>query len=69
VRTYGLFCANPFGMRQMNPDAESGAVSLSSGSRISLRHRFILHVGDEQQAGIARAYEAYAASSPAPLAP
>ena len=69
VRTYGLFCANPFGMKQMNPDAESGAVSLASGARISLRHRFIFHVGDEQQAGIARAYEAYAASPPAPLAP
>ena len=69
VRTYGLFCANPFGMRQMNPEAESGAVNLAAGERISLRHRFIFHVGDEQQGGIARAYEAYAATKPAPLLP
>ena len=62
VRTYGLFCANPFGMQQMNPAAESGAVSLEAGGRISLRHRFIFHVGDEQEAGIAAAYEAYAAT-------
>lgn len=69
VRTYGLFCANPFGMKQMNPEAESGAVSLAAGDRVSLRHRFIFHVGDEQQATIAQAYEAYAATTPAPLTP
>lgn len=68
VRTYGLFCANPFGMKQMNPEAESGAVSFAAGQRISLRHRVIFHVGDEQRAGIAAAYEAYAAETPAPLA-
>jgi len=56
-------------MQQMNPDAESGAVSLKAGGRISLRHRFIFHVGDEQQAEIARAYETYAKVPPAPLAP
>ena len=67
VRTYGLFCANPFGMKQMNPQAESGAVSLPAGGRIRLRHRFIFHVGDEQQAAIAKAYEAYAATPPATL--
>ena len=69
VRTYGLFCANPFGMKAMNPEAESGAVSLKAGGRISLRHRFIFHLGDEQQAEIAKAYEAYAQVPPAPLAP
>ena len=62
VRTYGLFCANPFGMQQMDPTAKSGAVSLGAGERISLRHRFIFHVGDEQEAGIAAAYDAYAAT-------
>ncbi len=61
VRTYGLFCANPFGARQMDPTAESAAVSLEAGERISLRHRFIFHAGDEQEAGIAAAYDAYAA--------
>jgi hypothetical protein len=67
VRTYGLFCANPFGLKQMNPAAESGAVTLGAGEKLSLRHRFIFHSGDEQQAGIAAAYEAYAAETPPPL--
>jgi hypothetical protein len=67
VRTYGLFCANPFGMKQMDPEAESGAVAMEDGQRISLRHRVIFHVGDEQRGGIAAAYEAYAAERPAPL--
>lgn len=69
VRTYGLFCANPFGMKQMNPDAESGAVSLAAGKRISLRHRVIFHRGDERAARIAAAYDAYAAETPPPLGP
>jgi hypothetical protein len=67
VRTYGLFCASPFGMKQMDPAAESGAVSMTAGQRISLRHRVIFHVGDERRGGIAAAYEAYAAERPAPL--
>jgi hypothetical protein len=69
VRTYGLFCANPFGMRQMNPAEESGAVSLAAGDRIRLRHRFIFHEGDEKQADIPAAYESYAATMPPPLEP
>lgn len=69
VRTYGLFCANPFGLKQMNPAAESGAVTLGAGERLSLRHRFIFHRGDEQQGGIAAAYEAYAAETLPPLKP
>lgn len=67
VRTYGLFCANPFGLKQMNPAAESGAVALVAGERLSLRHRFIFHRGDERAAGIAAAYDAYAAEVPPPL--
>lgn len=69
VRTYGLFCANPFGMQQMNPAAESGAVSFAAGDRIRLRHRFIFHEGDEKKAAIAAAYEAYAATTPPSLEP
>lgn len=67
VRTYGLFCANPFGLKQMNPAAESGAVTLGPGEKLSLRHRFIFHIGNEQQAGIAAAYDAYAAETLPPL--
>jgi hypothetical protein len=51
----------------MNPAAESGAVTLQGGKRLSLRHRFLFHVGDEQRAGIGGAYEEYAAETPPPL--
>ena len=67
MRTYGLFCANPFGMQQMDPAAESGAVSMAAGQRITLRHRIIFHSGDEHRGDIAAAYEAYAAERLAPL--
>ena len=67
VRTYGLFCANPFGLKQMNPEAQSGAVDLATGDRIRLRHRFIFHRGNEQEAEIAAAYAAYAADPLSPL--
>jgi hypothetical protein len=60
VRTYGLFTANPFGLKALDPASESGDVALEPGGRISLRHRFIFHRGDEKAAGIAGAYEAYA---------
>lgn len=69
VRTYGLFCANPFGLKQMNPAAESGAVSLAANERLCLRHRFIFHKGDEHAADIAAAYERYAAEMLPPLEP
>ena len=67
VRTYGLFTANPFGTKALDPTAESGTLSLAPGGRISLRHRFIFHRGDEKQGGIAAAYEAYAREPRPPL--
>lgn len=60
VRTYGLFTANPFGLQSLDKDSESGAFTLKKGEKITLRHRFIFHTGDEKAAKIAEAYEAYA---------
>lgn len=60
VRTYGLFTANPFGLKSLDKDAETGAFTLKKGEKITLRHRFIFHKGDEKSAKIAEAYEAYA---------
>jgi hypothetical protein len=62
VRGYGLFCANPFGLHELDPTAASGTFMLKQGERFSLRHRFIFHVGDEQKGKIAEAYAAYAAA-------
>ena len=59
VRTYGLFTANPFGLKSLG-QREDGAFTLKKGKRITLRHRVIFHNGDEKAAKIAAAYKAYA---------
>lgn len=60
VRTYGLFTANPFGLQSLDPKSESGALTLKKGEKLTLRHRFIFHLGDEKVAKIAEAYADYA---------
>ncbi len=57
VRTYGLFTANPFGT--LKKDDPNGPHTLKKGDKLRLRHRFILHKGDDKQAGIAAAFERY----------
>jgi hypothetical protein len=60
VRTYGLFTANPFGLSQLKVQEASGAMTLKKGGKITLRHRFIFHNGDEKSAKIADAFAEYA---------
>lgn len=60
VRTYGLFTANPFGLSQLKVQPETGAVTLKKGEKITLRHRFVFHDGDEKAGRIAEAYAEYA---------
>ena len=62
VRDYGLFTANAFGPQSLDQNAKSGTFTLRNGESIHLRHRIIIHEGDETTAGIAEAYRAYAAS-------
>jgi hypothetical protein len=60
VRTYGLFAANPFGLKPFDKKAQkSGGLSLAAGGRVTFRYRFVFHAGDEKQAGIASLYQAY----------
>ena len=59
VRTYGLFTANPFGLRSLGHGKDS-SFTLKKGESITLRHRVIFHLGDEKAAKIAEAYKAYA---------
>ena len=59
VRTYGLFTANPFGLRSLGQGKDS-SFTLKKGESIILRHRVIFHLGDEKAAKIAEAYKAYA---------
>jgi hypothetical protein len=61
VREYGLFAANPFGLKGFTGDKEvNGAHTVPSGESIQLRYRFVFHKGDEKTAGIAKAFAAYA---------
>ena len=65
VRTYGLFTANPFGLKSLGLQEESAAISLKPNERIALRYRLLFHRGDEQEADIAAAFAAYTAEQPA----
>jgi len=61
VRTYGLFAANPFGLRSFtgSPDAD-GSFTLPEGQSMALRYRLIFHRGDEKAGRVAEAYARYA---------
>jgi hypothetical protein len=61
VRTYGLFAANPFGLRDFSGGkTASGEHTVESGKTLTMRHRVILHKGDEKEGRIAEAYTEYA---------
>ncbi len=61
VRTYGLFTANPFGTKSLDPKAEDGSMTLKSGETLTLRHRVILHAGKPSPEKIEAAFAEYAA--------
>jgi hypothetical protein len=63
VRTYGLFTANPFGLKTVDKTkkAADGTFELANGDRIKLRHRIVYHKGDEIEAKVAELFKAYAA--------
>lgn len=61
VRTYGLFTANPWGVRDFTGDKNAdGGDTLPAGQSITLRYRIYLHAGDEKEGHVAEAYERYA---------
>jgi len=61
VRTYGLFAANPFGLKDFGITGEGdGSHGMKKGETMILRHRVVLHRGDEKQAKIADIYADYA---------
>ncbi len=60
VRTYGLFTANPFGLKSLGLQEESAAITLDSGERVALRYRLLFHRGNEQEADIEGAFAVYA---------
>jgi len=61
VRDYGLFAANPFGLHDFLKTKEhQGEYRQPPGEELRLNYRVILHTGNEQDAQIEHAYQAYA---------
>jgi hypothetical protein len=60
VRTYGLFAANPFGLHDFTAGASKGEYTLPAGEKLKLRHRVLLHKGDEKQGRVAEAFAEFA---------
>lgn len=62
ARGYGLFAANPFGIREFTGDAnKDGSWTIKEGTSLTFRYRVFIHHGNDKQAHIAEAYQQYAA--------
>jgi hypothetical protein len=62
ARGYGLFAANPFGVREFTRDRRQyGALTIPAGGSLTLRYRVLIHHGDYREAQVADAYRTYTA--------
>lgn len=62
ARGYGLLAANPFGIREFTGDpSKDGSWTVREHHSITFRYRVLIHHGTYIQAGVARAYQEYAA--------
>jgi hypothetical protein len=62
ARAYGLFAANPFGLKQFTGDRrQDGRYVIPAGGSLDFRYRVLIHRGNPVQAGIAEAYRQFAA--------
>ncbi|MDR1491421.1 MAG: PmoA family protein [Planctomycetaceae bacterium] len=60
VRTYGLFAANPFGIKDFEPSLkQNGTVVLKKGESLSFYYRVILHKGDAASLDLNKLYKNY----------
>jgi len=61
VRTYGLFAANPFGIKDFEPSLkQDGTVTLKKGESLSFYYRVILHKGNADAIDLNKLFEDYA---------
>ncbi len=66
VRTYGLFTANPFGLHHFKGSSDhDGSHTLKKGESFTLRHRVLLHKGDEETGCVADVFADYASQEKA----
>ncbi|MCU1274434.1 MAG: transrane prediction [Bryobacterales bacterium] len=62
ARGYGLFSANPFGLRDFTRDPnQDGSWTIPEHKSLTFRYRVVIHHGDYREANIAEAYKKYAA--------
>jgi hypothetical protein len=62
ARAYGLFAANPFGLRDFTNDkTKDGSMIVEPGKSLNFRYRVIIHPGDVKSANIAAQFEKFAA--------
>jgi hypothetical protein len=60
VRTYGLFAANPFGIRNFDPTLkQNGTTNLKKDESLSFYHRVIFHKGNATSIDINKLYKEY----------
>lgn len=59
VRQYGLFAANPFGSKAFDGKFDDATTKLKQGESLELRHRFIFHLGNAEDANIEEAWQQY----------
>lgn len=61
ARGYGLFAANPFGVREFTGDSKKdGSWTIRQGHSLTFRYRVFIHHGNYKQAHVAEAYQKYA---------
>ncbi|MFQ6096476.1 MAG: PmoA family protein [Armatimonadota bacterium] len=61
VRDYGLFAANPFGLRHFIGDEQGkGRYTIPKGESIEFHYRVLIHRGDAEEARVAALYDEYA---------
>jgi Methane oxygenase PmoA len=61
ARAYGLFAANPFGLREFSRDEhKDGAWTIPEGKSLTFRYRVLIHEGDFSAAQIKDEYQRFA---------
>ena len=64
ARAYGLFAANPFGLREFTGDAnKDGSWAIPEGKSVTFRYRVLIHEGTFGPAEISAAYSKYASAN------
>ena len=60
VRKYGLFAANPFGLKAFDSKLDDATTRLKRDESLTLKHRFIFHLGSAADAKIEEAWQQFA---------